>query len=123
MRRTFPPTWQCLVGDELQARNPASLGVWCIDRHLHLHEVLTRWGDGRIGHGEVFHPATGVKITYHEKIMSITSHSKIKKCGPPRRPVQGLIAQQHPGRLQLGGDDGDPGADGTDSGTKLDDHT
>src|SRR5215211_8190863 len=120
MRRTLPPTWQCLVGDELQARNPISFGVLRIDRHLQLHEVLTCWRDRRIGHGEVFHPATGVKITYHEKVMPITSHSKIKKCGPPRWPVQGVIAQQHPGRLQLRGDDGDPGADRTHPRTKLD---
>ena len=64
----------------------------------------------------------GVKITYHEKIMSMTLHAKIKKCGPPRWPVQRVIAKQHSSRLQLGGNDGDPVADGADSGAELDDY-
>ena len=83
-----------LIGDGLQPRNTISLGVFWINRHLHLYEVLTRRGDRRVRHGEVLQPATGIKITYHKQVMPIASHSKIKKCSPPGGPSQGVVAQQ-----------------------------
>ena len=90
---TSSPARKRLVRNRLESRDTISLRGLRINRHLHLYEVLTRWRDCRVRHREVLQPATGVKITYHEKITRISLHTKIKKRRATRWPVQGIVAE------------------------------